>query len=108
MENETLLFVQYMKKKHGIDVDYKSAEIGWESVTLYHEEIDNDLLSNKKRENLPNPLLFLITGHIDEEEHEWIFGLIVDDEDPSKWYLAYCLKDGEIFDTEIQFEKYLD
>lgn len=107
MENETLLFVQYMKKKHGIDVDYKSAEIGGESVTLHHEEIDEDLLPEGKLDSLPDPLLFLIIGH-DEEEQEWIFGLIVDDEESSKWYSAYCLKDGDIVDTNIPFDEYLD
>lgn len=107
MESETLVFVQYMKEKHGITVDYKSAELGWESVTLYHEEIDEDLFPKGNLVSLPDPLLFLIVGHDDEEGHEWIFALIVDDENPSKWYSAYCLKDEEIIDTDIPFQKYL-
>lgn len=108
MIDETILFVEYFRKKLGIAVDFETAKIGWEGVILHHEEIDEDLFTKIKLDNLPNPLLFLIIGHTDEGEREWIFCLVVDENEPSKWYSAYCLKNGDVFEKEIPFDKYIE
>lgn len=46
MEKETEVFVRYMKDRYCITIESPMVELrdGWEAVTLYHEEIDSDLL----------------------------------------------------------------
>lgn len=65
MQKETQLFIRYMKEKHGINIDVESAEAGWESVILYHEEIDEDLLPNTVKEHIIPDTLF----HFNPEEN---------------------------------------
>ena len=107
MERESKFYINYFRKKHGIEIDAKLVETGWESVTLYHEEIEDILIPREKLHTLPNPLLYHLTVHDDEEGQEWLFVLVADSEGTSKGYSAYCLLNGELIDSDIPFAEYL-
>lgn len=52
----------FMVKKFGVVVE--STALGEETVILYHEELDEELISEDVLQILPNPVLFLSLIHI--------------------------------------------
>ncbi|NEU30373.1 hypothetical protein GN156_06210 [bacterium LRH843] len=104
MDKATQLFVNYMKGKHDLDIEYN--ESIWEAVTMYHEEIDPEMILEEQLKILPDPLLLLTTNYFDDQDQEWIFCIVADNNDSSQWYtaVAVCLRDGELIDNQILFE----
>ena len=80
------------------DIAVESDEVGEESVLLYHEELDEDLISIDVKQNLPNPVSF--QTYIYNEESEWIVGVATEAETNSPLFLG-CLKDGERIYEEV-------
>lgn len=81
--------IDFMKGKFGIVVE--SNAVGEETVLLYHEELDRELISEEVSQILPNPVSF--HTYIYNEESEWIIGIALEAETNNPLFL-FCLKDG--------------
>ena len=99
MERATEMFVNYLKRKHDTAID--GAELIWEAITMYQDEIDHELFPIDNLERLPDPLLFLTTSYVDQDEQEWIFCIVTEEENVHRWFYVLCLKNGELVDKEI-------
>lgn len=91
----------FMGEKFGVAVE--SDAVGEEVVLLYHEELDEELISNDVKRILPNPVSFQ-TYIYNEEELEWIIGVAIEAGTNSPLFLV-CLKDGERIYEEILFRE---
>lgn len=97
--NATKLFVTYMKREHEVEVNV--ADVFWESVTLYHDEIDENLFPVKELIGLPDPLLISTTDFLDEHEHEWIFCIVTENDNAHNWLHAVCIKEGVLINDNV-------
>jgi hypothetical protein len=77
MEEFIEWFARMMRSKFGVEVHPE--KIGSEYTELYYDEIDEALISPKHLEALPEPLLFQTLVYIDEEENEWIAGIVINE-----------------------------
>ncbi|KIU10060.1 hypothetical protein SC09_Contig28orf00226 [Bacillus subtilis] len=84
------------------DVAVETDEVGEEAVILYHEEIDEELISIDVKQILPNPVSF--QTYIYNEVSEWIVGVATEAETNSPLFLV-CLKDGERIYEEFLFKE---
>lgn len=80
--------IDFMKEEFGIAVE--SNEVGEETVLLYHEELDEQIISEDVLQILPNPVLFQTYIYI--EKSEWIIGIALEAETNNPLFLV-CLKD---------------
>ncbi|SHN33707.1 hypothetical protein [Gracilibacillus kekensis] len=80
----------FMKERFSLTVDTRM--IGEETVLLYHEELDESLISKDMLQQLPNPVLF--QTYIYNKQSEWIIGVALESETNNPLFLI-CLKDGE-------------
>ncbi|NEU30244.1 hypothetical protein GN156_05545 [bacterium LRH843] len=71
---------------------------------LYYDEIDPEMIPEEQLKILPDPLLLLTTIHVDEQDQEWIFCIVADNDNSTHWYTAVCLRDGELIDHHILLE----
>lgn len=81
--------IDFVEEKFGVAVELN--EIGEETVLLYHEELDEELISKDVLQILPYPVLF--HTYIYNEESEWIIGIALEAETNNQLFLV-CLKDG--------------
>ncbi|EEL31275.1 hypothetical protein P5808_13855 [Bacillus cereus] len=81
--------IDFMEEKFGIIVELN--EVGEETVLLYHEELDEKLISEDVLEILPNPVSF--QTYIHNDESEWIIGVALGAESNNPLFL-FCLQDG--------------
>lgn len=81
--------IDFMEEKFGIIVELN--EVGEETVLLYHEELDEKLISEDVLEILPNPVSF--QTYIYNDESEWIIGVALGAESNNPLFLFY-LQDG--------------
>lgn len=81
--------IDFMEKKFGVVVE--STALGEETVILYHEELDEELISEDVLQILPNPVLF--HTYIYNNESEWIIGVALEADTNNPLFLV-CLKDG--------------
>lgn len=88
--------INFMEEKFDLAVELN--EVGEEMVLLYHEELDDKLISEDVIKLLPNPVSFHI--YIYNEEPEWIIGIALEAETNNPLFLV-CLKDGEKIYEEI-------
>ncbi|HFK1768065.1 TPA: hypothetical protein ACGXGV_000358 [Bacillus paranthracis] len=79
----------FMEEKFDITIEINA--VGEETVLLYHEELDENLISNNVLQILPNPVSF--HTFIYEDESEWIIGIALEAETNNPLFLV-CLKDG--------------
>lgn len=96
MDAATKLFVNYMKREHAVEVNVD--DIFWEGVTLYHDEIDENLFPVKELVGLPDPLLFLTVVYDDRFDQNYIFCIAMENE---KWLHAVCVRNGELYDENV-------
>lgn len=80
--------IDFMKEEFGIAVE--SDEVGEETVLLYHDELDEQIISEVVLQILPNPVLFQTYIYI--EKSEWIIGIALEAETNNPLFLV-CLKD---------------
>lgn len=66
-------------------------EVGEETVLLYHEELEKELIPEDVLEILPNPILF--HTYIYYEQSEWIIGIALGEKTNIPLFLV-CLRDG--------------
>lgn len=78
-----------MNEEFGVKVDLRM--VGEETVLLYHEELDERLISKVMLQQLPNPVLF--HTYIYNEQSEWIIGIALEAETNNPLFLV-CLKEG--------------
>ncbi|WIG41985.1 hypothetical protein [Bacillus toyonensis] len=81
--------IDFMEAKFGLAVE--SNAVGEETVLLYHEELDEKLISEDVLQILPNPVLF--QTYIYNDESEWIIGVALGAESNNPLFL-FCLQDG--------------
>lgn len=81
--------IGFMKNKFGVVIELNA--VGEETVLLYHEELDEKLISEYVLQILPNPVSF--HTYIYNEESEWIIGIALGAETNNPLFLV-CLKDG--------------
>ncbi|WP_440614953.1 hypothetical protein [Bacillus subtilis] len=79
----------FMEEKFDITIEINA--VGEETVLLYHEELDENLISNNVLQILPNPVSF--HTFIYEDESEWIIGIALEAETNNALFFV-CLKDG--------------
>jgi hypothetical protein len=90
-----------MKGKFGVAVE--SDAVGQETVLLYHEELDKQLISTDVKRFLPNPVSF--QTYIYNEDSEWIIGIALETASNRPLFLI-CLKNGEkIYEETLLREK---
>lgn len=90
----------FMEEKFGVAI--KLNAVGEETVLLYHEELDEELISMVMKRVLPNPTTF--QTYIYNEESEWIIGIALEEESNSPLFLV-CLKDGEKIYEEVLLQE---
>ncbi|MFJ7725876.1 DUF960 family protein [Neobacillus sp. NPDC097160] len=78
----------FMEEEFGVAV--KTNAVGEETVLLYHEELDEQLILEDVLQILPNPVLF--QTYIYNDESEWIIGIALEAETNNPLFLV-CLKD---------------
>lgn len=71
-------------------------EIGYESILLERDEVDEDLIPLDEIQTLPNPLLAHSFIYVEDEGDEWICVLVTDESSQSKHYEAW-FKNNEKF-----------
>ncbi|MFK9091718.1 hypothetical protein [Bacillus salipaludis] len=81
--------INFMENKFGVAVELN--EVGKETVLLYHEELDEELISEDVLRILPNPVSFHI--YIYNAKSEWIIGIALEANTNNPLFLV-CLKDG--------------
>jgi hypothetical protein len=81
--------IDFMKVKFGVAVELNA--VGDETVLLYHEELDEELISKDVLQILPNPVSF--HTYIYNAESEWIIGIALEANTNNPLFLV-CLKDG--------------
>jgi hypothetical protein len=82
--------VSFMKEQFGLMVGIEN--VGEESLLLYHEEVDENLIPQDILSLLPDPIqfnIYSITG-----DYEWILGVALESVTYNPIYLV-CLRDGE-------------
>ncbi|MDR4316644.1 Uncharacterised protein [Niallia circulans] len=82
--------INFMEEKFDVAVELN--EIGEETVLLYHEELDEELISEDVLQILPNPVSF--HTYLYNGESEWIIGIALEAKTNNPLFLV-CLKDEE-------------
>lgn len=93
-------FSTFMHLQYGILVDEK--QVGEESVLLYKEELDENLVSEEMLE-VTTELVLLHTCIYNTNENEWIV-CVASDADTNYPLFLICLKDGTRVYNEILTE----
>ncbi|MEI2446058.1 hypothetical protein [Priestia megaterium] len=90
--------MEFMKEEFGLVL--KRNEVGEETLILYHEEIEKELISEELLKIVPNPVSF--HTYIYNEKSEWIIGIALEAASNNSLFLV-CLKDGEKIYEEVLF-----
>lgn len=91
----------FMWLRYGIEIDEE--QIGEESVLLYKEELDKELISDALLSITPEMVL-LHSCVYDAEEKEWIV-CVASDADTDYPLFLICLKDGKkIYEEDIRID----
>lgn len=80
--------INFMEEKFGVTVELN--EVGEETGPLYHEELDEKLISEEVMQILPNPVSF--HTYIYNDRSEWIIGIALEAETNNPLFLV-CLND---------------
>lgn len=91
----------FMEEKFSLKIAVD--KIGEESVLLYLEELDENLITNDVLKLLPNPVVF--HTYIYDEDSEWIIGIALEKETNSPLFII-CLRNGEKVYSEILNERH--
>lgn len=90
-------FAIFMSLKFGIDVDEE--QVGEESVLLYKEELDENLVSEELLSTSPERVLVHSCVY-NKEEHEWLV-CVASNADTNQPLFLICLKNGEKIYEEV-------
>jgi hypothetical protein len=92
--------IDFMEEKFGVAVVLNA--VGEETVLLYHEELDEQIISEDVMQILPNPVSFQM--YVYNEELEWIIGIALEAETNNPLFLV-CLKDGKKVYEKVLIEQ---
>ncbi|MGM2457253.1 hypothetical protein ACS2PT_12375 [Bacillus cereus group sp. BceL015] len=90
-------FAIFMSLQFGIDVEEE--QVGEESVLLYKEELDENLVSEKLLSISPE-LVMVHSCVYNNEEHEWLI-CVASNADTNQPLFLICLKNGEKIHEEV-------
>lgn len=90
-------FAIFMAMQYGIEVDKE--QVGDESVLLYKEELDENLVSEELL-NITPELVMVHSCVYKNEEHEWLV-CVASNADTNQPLFLVCLKNGEKIYEEI-------
>ncbi|KQU58726.1 hypothetical protein ASG66_17045 [Bacillus sp. Leaf406] len=90
-------FAIFMSLQFGIDVDEE--QVGEESILLYKEELDENLVSEELLRIVPEMVLVHYCVY-DNKEHEWLV-CVASDADTNQSLFLICLKSGEKIHEEV-------
>lgn len=90
-------FAIFMSLQFDIDVDEE--QVGEESVLLYKEELDENLVSEKLLGISPE-LVMVHSCVYNNEEHEWLV-CVASNADTNQPLFLICLKNGEKIHEEV-------
>lgn len=88
--------IDFMETQFGVAVDLNA--VGEETVLLYHEELDEELISEDVLKILSNPVSFYT--YIYNEDSEWIIGIALEAKTNNPLFLV-CMTDGKKVHEEI-------
>lgn len=71
-------------------------EVGYESILLEHEEVDEEMIPLDRLRSLPNPLLAHSFIYVEDEGDEWICVVVTDESHECKHYEAWFKNNEEI------------
>ncbi|RFB35822.1 hypothetical protein [Brevibacillus sp. VP] len=94
-------FAIFMSLQFGIDVDEE--QVGEESVLLYKEELDENLVSEELLSISPEMVLVHSCVY-NKEEHEWLV-CVASNADTNQPLFLVCLKNGEKIYEEILLQE---
>lgn len=90
-------FANFMSLQFGIDIDLE--HVGEESVLLYKEELDENLVSEELFSISPE-LVLIHSCIYNNEEHEWLV-CVASDADTNQPLFLVCLKNDEKIYEEV-------
>lgn len=90
-------FSLFMFLEHGIDVDEE--QVGEESVLLYKEELDEDIVSEELL-SIISEMVLVHSCVYNTEENEWMV-CVASDADTNHPLFLVCLKDGKKIHEEL-------
>jgi hypothetical protein len=86
-----------MSNQFGIDVDEE--QVGEDSVLLYKEELDENLVSEELLKITPE--MIIVHSYIyNDEEHEWLV-CVASNADTNQPLFLVCLNNGEKIHEEV-------
>jgi hypothetical protein len=97
--------------KENLNLELEAETLSWESVTLFKDEIDTDLVPSEDLTKLEgDPLTILTTSFEDRGGSSYTFSLIVEilNGDHFKMGYAVCLKEGHLFAKNINWHQLLN
>jgi hypothetical protein len=90
-------FAIFISLQFGIDVDEE--QVGEESVLLYKEELDENLVTEELL-NISPEMVFVHSCVYNKEEHEWLV-CVASNADTNQPLFLICLKNGEKIYEEV-------
>lgn len=94
-------FAIFMAMQYGIEVDEE--QVGDESVLLYKEELDENLVSEELL-NITPELVIVHSCVYNNEEHEWLV-CVASNADTNQPLFLVCLKNGEKIYEEVLLQE---
>jgi hypothetical protein len=85
-------FERTLEKRFGIKAELN--QVGVEAYLLSHDEIDDSLIPKEDLDKLPDPAFVEMLNYMDEEDHEWIAGIVID-QATKDWLYEIWIKNGE-------------
>lgn len=85
-------FIDRMKERFETIVPEKS--VAYEAYTFTHEEMDDSLMPLEDLEQLPDPFLLQTYLYVDQEDLEWIAGIVIE-ENTRKLLYEIWFKNGK-------------
>lgn len=75
----------------------KATDVGYESVSLEHDEIDEHLIPTKDIQTFPNPLLVHSFSYVQSNDDEWLCIIVTDEGSHSILYEKWFKNNQEMF-----------
>jgi hypothetical protein len=109
MQIANRVVLKYAKEK--FDLELQVEIINWESVTLFKEEIDTDMIPSDDLAKLKGDQLTILTASFEDREgNSYIFGLVIEVSDEENFNIEYavCLKEDKLFESNINWVQLLN
>ena len=91
---DVVWFTKELSKR--LDRKVEVNEVGYESILLEHEEVDEEMIPLGRLDSLPNPFLAHSFIYVEDEGDEWICVVVTDESNQSKHYEAWFKNNEEV------------